>query len=165
MGIVGLPGRPTGELAMLQKYFTYKLIAWLVCLLAGMGAQARAAWGQAAGAGLPDIIYILSDDQAYTDYSFMGISISAHRILTNWPKRAVCSRAVMCPIVLCRPSLATIITGLYPHQHGIVGNDPPPPAAGMRRESGLLTRRLSIKLRLKSISNCISIAWKHCQTV
>jgi uncharacterized sulfatase len=23
--------------------------------------------------------------------------------------------------------LATIVTGLYPHQHGIVGNDPPPP--------------------------------------
>jgi arylsulfatase A-like enzyme len=29
------------------------------------------------------------------------------------------------PESLCRPSLASIITGLYPHQHGIVGNDPP----------------------------------------
>ncbi|MFI4874756.1 MAG: sulfatase-like hydrolase/transferase, partial [Blastopirellula sp. JB062] len=29
------------------------------------------------------------------------------------------------PDSLCRPSLATIISGLYPHQHGIVGNDPP----------------------------------------
>jgi arylsulfatase A-like enzyme len=34
------------------------------------------------------------------------------------------------PDSLCRPSLATIITGLYPHQHGIVGNDPP--AVGAR---------------------------------
>ena len=25
---------------------------------------------------------------------------------------------------LCRPSLASLITGLHPHQHGIVGNDP-----------------------------------------
>ncbi len=30
------------------------------------------------------------------------------------------------PSSLCRPSLATIITGLYPHQHKIVNNDPPP---------------------------------------
>lgn len=29
------------------------------------------------------------------------------------------------PSSLCRPSLATIVTGLYPHQHGITGNDPP----------------------------------------
>lgn len=28
------------------------------------------------------------------------------------------------PTSLCRPSLATIITGLYPHQHRITGNDP-----------------------------------------
>ncbi len=33
------------------------------------------------------------------------------------------------PDSLCRPSLATIISGLYPHQHGIVGNDPPLPAS------------------------------------
>jgi uncharacterized sulfatase len=30
------------------------------------------------------------------------------------------------PTSLCRPSLMTMITGLYPHQHKIVGNDPPP---------------------------------------
>lgn len=32
------------------------------------------------------------------------------------------------PTALCRPSLASIITGLYPSQHGIVGNDPAIPA-------------------------------------
>ena len=25
---------------------------------------------------------------------------------------------------LCSPSLATLLTGLHPHQHGITGNDP-----------------------------------------
>lgn len=29
------------------------------------------------------------------------------------------------PSSLCRPSLASIMTGLYPHQHLITGNDPP----------------------------------------
>ena len=29
------------------------------------------------------------------------------------------------PTAVCRPSLATMVSGLYPHQHGITGNDPP----------------------------------------
>jgi len=29
------------------------------------------------------------------------------------------------PTALCRPSLATLVTGLHPHQHRITGNDPP----------------------------------------
>ncbi len=29
------------------------------------------------------------------------------------------------PAPVCRPSLATLATGLYPHQHRITGNDPP----------------------------------------
>ena len=29
------------------------------------------------------------------------------------------------PMSLCRPSLMTMMTGLYPHQHRVVGNDPP----------------------------------------
>ena len=29
------------------------------------------------------------------------------------------------PTSLCRPSLVTMITGLYPHQHKVSGNDPP----------------------------------------
>ncbi len=33
------------------------------------------------------------------------------------------------PSSVCRPSLATMVTGLFPHQHGITGNDPP---GGMR---------------------------------
>ncbi|MCC6512222.1 MAG: sulfatase-like hydrolase/transferase [Pirellulaceae bacterium] len=79
----------------------------------------------AAGA-LPDIIYILSDDHAYNDYSFMG---HQHIRTPNLDKLAKESRLFTrgyVPDSLCRPSLATIITGMYPHQHGIVGNDPPP---------------------------------------
>ena len=33
---------------------------------------------------------------------------------------------------VCRPSLATLLTGLYPHQHGIHFNHPPPGLKTMR---------------------------------
>lgn len=74
----------------------------------------------------PDIIYVISDDQAWNDYSFMG---HEHIETPNIDKLARESRLFTrgyVPDSLCRPSLATMITGLYPHQHGIVGNDPPP---------------------------------------
>ena len=36
------------------------------------------------------------------------------------------------PTSVCRPSLATMITGLFPHEHGITGNDPPGDRAASR---------------------------------
>lgn len=38
------------------------------------------------------------------------------------------------PVPLCRPSLATIITVLYPHQHGFTGNDPALPDKGVTQQ-------------------------------
>ena len=37
------------------------------------------------------------------------------------------------PMSVCRPSLATLLTGLYPHQHGIHFNHPPPGLSVMRK--------------------------------
>lgn len=88
-------------------------------------AKAQTAPAAAAGPALPDIVFILSDDQAYNDYSFMG---HPHIRTPNIDRLARESRLFTrgyVPDSLCRPSLATIISGLYPHQHGIVGNDPP----------------------------------------
>ncbi|MBL8849097.1 MAG: sulfatase [Planctomycetaceae bacterium] len=72
----------------------------------------------------PNVLMIVSDDQAWTDYGFMGHP----RIQTPNLDRLARESAVFprgyVPMSLCRPSLATIITGLYPHQHGTAGNDP-----------------------------------------
>jgi len=78
--------------------------------------------------GRPNIVLILSDDQAWTDYSYMGHA----EIETETPnldalaKQSALFRRGYVPTALCRPSLMTIITGRYAHQHGITGNDPSP---------------------------------------
>lgn len=113
---------------MLDKYFTYKLF-FVLSLVASLSAPARFAAAQA----LPDIIYILSDDQAYTDYSFMGHQHIRTPHLDQLAKESRLFTRGYVPDSLCRPSLATIITGLYPHQHGITGNDPPP-AGGWKNQ-------------------------------
>lgn len=56
--------------------------------------------------------------------------------------------------VLCAPSLTTLLTGLYPHQHGITGNDlyapkVRPEAGGMHgNRRPLIERRLANSLKL-----------------
>jgi uncharacterized sulfatase len=73
----------------------------------------------------PNILLIVSDDHAWSDYSFMGHS----RVRTPSVDRLAASGRLYTrgyvPTALCRPSLATLLTGLYPHQHGVTGNDPP----------------------------------------
>lgn len=74
----------------------------------------------------PNIVLILSDDQAWTDYHFMGHECIQTPHLDRLASRSAVFRRGYTPTPLCRPSLMTIITGLYAHQHGVTGNDPKP---------------------------------------
>lgn len=77
---------------------------------------------------------IVSDDQAWTDFGFMGHqTIRTPHLDRLAAESAVFPRGYV-PSSLCRPSLATMITGLFPHQHRISGNDPAPPPGKSRRE-------------------------------
>ena len=74
----------------------------------------------------PNIVMIISDDQAWTDYSFMGHSVIETPNLDKLAKQSALFRRGYVPTALCRPSLMTMITGRYAHQHGVTGNDPSP---------------------------------------
>lgn len=77
----------------------------------------------------PNVVLILSDDQGWGDYSFMGHPhIQTPRIDRLAAESMTFTRGYV-PSSLCRPSIACLITGLYPHQHKIVGNDPRPTSA------------------------------------
>jgi len=73
---------------------------------------------------LPNIILILSDDQAWYDYSFMGHEHIQTPNIDRLAQQGVTFTQGFVPASLCRPSLASLVTGLYPHQHKILGNDP-----------------------------------------
>ncbi|EWH08858.1 arylsulfatase A family protein [Catenovulum agarivorans DS-2] len=72
----------------------------------------------------PNILLILSDDHAWNDYSFMGHEIVKTPNIDKLANEGVTFKRGYVPTSLCRPSLATIATGLYAYQHGITGNDP-----------------------------------------
>jgi len=75
--------------------------------------------------GTPNVVMLISDDQAWGDYSFMEHEAIQTPRLDQLARESLTFTRGYVPDSLCRPSLATIISGLYPHQHGIVGNDPP----------------------------------------
>ncbi len=74
----------------------------------------------------PNIVLLLSDDQAWTDYSFMGHEHIETPHLDKLAENSATFTRGYVPTGLCRPSLMTLATGLYVHQHLISGNDPTP---------------------------------------
>ena len=82
----------------------------------------------------PNIVLIISDDQAWTDYSFMGHKKIKTPNIDRLSKESRLFKRGYVPTSLCCPSLASIITGLYPHQTKITGNEPPVPSGGKNSE-------------------------------
>jgi len=74
--------------------------------------------------GKPNIIFIISDDQDYRDYGFMGHQAIETPHIDRLAQESLTFTRGYASAPLCSPSLASIITGLYPFQHGITGNDP-----------------------------------------
>ena len=80
----------------------------------------------ANGVEQPNVLLIISDDQAWTDFGFMGHGQIQTPHLDELAQESLMFRRGYVPTALCRASLATFATGLYPHQHQITGNDPRP---------------------------------------
>ncbi len=96
-------------------------------LTSGVLLAAAIAWGEAPpSAPRPNIVYIISDDHAFGDYGFMGHPQIRTPNLDRLAAQSARYLKGYVPSSVCRPSLATLLTGLYPHQHGIHFNHPPP---------------------------------------
>lgn len=77
---------------------------------------------QAAEPAKPNVILIISDDQGFADYSFMGHGIAKTPHLDKMASESLLyTRGYVMPV--CSPSLACLLTGKMPHVHGITGND------------------------------------------
>lgn len=87
----------------------------------------------------PNIVLIISDDQAWTDYGFMGHEVIKTPHLDELAKESVLFRRGYVPTALCRPSLVTLLTGHYASTHGVTGNDPSPKYAP--RDSEIYNQR------------------------
>jgi uncharacterized sulfatase len=94
------------------------------------------AWacGEFALAAPPNIVLIVSDDHAWTDYSFMRHPRLQTPHLDRLARESLTFPRGYVPSSLCCPSLASIISGKYPHQHKITSNEPPLPPGASAQE-------------------------------
>jgi arylsulfatase A-like enzyme len=137
---------------------TMRRLLLLVACLSGCGPvrvgagpiDVRATPTPGRRSATPNILMIVGDDQGWTDFGFMGHPA----IRTPHLDRLAAESAVFpngyVPTSLCRSSLATILTGLYAHQHRICCNDPPQGVAPEAmhpfiREAPALPRLLAAK--------------------
>ena len=104
---------------------SYLIILAAICFSCGNETKNKMAKDEkeAEESQLPNIVFILSDDQSWTDYSFMGDENIETPRLDKFASESLTFTRGYVPTSLCSPSLATIITGMYPKDHGILGND------------------------------------------
>lgn len=89
-------------------------------------------WSIAWSDDRPNVVLILADDHSYRDFGFMGNELVHTPHLDQLAEVSARYTHGYVPMSVCRPSLATFLTGLYPHQHGIHFNHPPPGLKAMR---------------------------------
>jgi arylsulfatase A-like enzyme len=73
----------------------------------------------------PNVVLVIGDDQGWTDFGFMGHAVVKTPHLDKLASESAVFPHGYVPTSLCRASLATLLTGLYGHQHKICCNDPP----------------------------------------
>ena len=71
----------------------------------------------------PNIILIISDDQGWGDYGFMGHPVVETPELDKLADTSLRFDRGYVATPLCRPSLASMVTGRFPAEHGILAND------------------------------------------
>jgi arylsulfatase A-like enzyme len=80
-----------------------------------------------AQAAPPNIVFVIGDDQGMADYGFLGHPHIRTPHIDKLAAESLQYTRGHVPTSLCRASLATMITGLYAHQHKMTSNDPPYP--------------------------------------
>jgi N-acetylglucosamine-6-sulfatase len=105
------------------------LTALALCLPA---ATAHARPATAAKDGRPNILVVMTDDQAAADVRYMP---NVKKLLA---KRGTTFADTIDSFPLCCPSRATFITGQYAHNHGVAGNFWPYGWYGMKHRGNTL---------------------------
>ena len=122
------------------------ILASAVSLLLGSAALIHA-----ADPAKPNVILILSDDHGFTDYGFMGHKVVQTPNLDRMASQSLLyTRGYVMPV--CSPSLACLLTGRLPHEHGVTGNDLSNAAAALAKQGGEVGRSpLSHRLLKNSV--------------
>ena len=118
----------------------------------------------------PNVVLIISDDQTYSDFGFMGHPHVRTPHIDRLAAKSARYPNGYVPSSVCRPSLVTLLTGLYPHQHGVHFNHPPPgfakltqsPEIGKKRYDALRHRATSLIRSVPTLPRILAAQGYRC---
>jgi arylsulfatase A-like enzyme len=93
--------------------------------LAGIGFLDSAHAAPSVGGGLPNIIFILSDDHRWDLMGCMGHPFIQTPAMDRLAAEGILFENAFVTTSLCSPSRASFLTGTYPHTHGVKNNITP----------------------------------------
>jgi len=93
--------------------------------LAGFPRPAFAETLQKGGTEKPNIVFILSDNIQHDDFGFMGHPFIKTPGLDRLASQGVVFENAFNTTTLCSPARASILTGIYAHNHGVKNNHTP----------------------------------------
>jgi len=135
LGDRSLPSLP---LSRSRKAWTARTIYKTIALLFALHHSLLAIY---SASSTPNIVYIISDDQYFQDFGFMGNEQVITPHLDRLAEQSAFYPNGYVPSSVCRPSLASLLTGLYPHQHKIYFNHPPPGFSKLTRDPKMTKAR------------------------
>jgi hypothetical protein len=89
------------------------------------------------GTARPNVVYIISDDQAFAYFGFMGHPFVKTPHLDKLAEQSAVFPNGYLTASVCRPSLMTLLTGRYQFQHGVHFNHPPPGSQALTNDPNL----------------------------
>lgn len=122
--------RDSGVLGGWRRRAAAAAIAALAVGLTGGAAEARD--GGSGKRERPNVLVIMTDDQALTDVSLMP------QVQRKLAKHGTTFADAIDSFPLCCPARATFLTGQYAHNHGVGGNFHPYGWYGMRKRGNTL---------------------------
>ncbi|WP_323666901.1 sulfatase [Pectobacterium punjabense] len=86
-------------------------------------AASPSATVQSADGKQPNVVYIILDDQRYDAFGFLNSAIHTPN-MDSIAKEGTYFKNAFVTTSLCSPSRASILTGMYVHNHGVSDNNP-----------------------------------------
>jgi N-acetylglucosamine-6-sulfatase len=135
---------PTRSARSLARRMLFVLLACLAAfLVAGCSGVSGAAQGGEAEdfAERPNIIFVLADDLDYASAQQMP------EIRSRLIEEGTSFENAFVSFPVCCPSRATILTGLYTHNNGVKGNQPPSGGFQKFRDDGTEENTIAVSLQ------------------
>ncbi len=111
----------------LEESFMLRFFALLVCLLGALLGPLPDGFAQEENKAKspnkrPNIVFIISDDHDYEHLGFMGHPFAKTPEIDALAASGFVFNLAHLPMSRCRPTLASMLSGLHPHQNGIYYN-------------------------------------------